>query len=161
MSYQNLTQVRQKIKDYRTNITKLNNLRNKIKERVNDIHKIIANLQEQERQLAFDLIISNVEKNDELKISAELWSVRFMSICRIAGLKGGDTVKVVRKNKKSITVEIIDVDLTKYNNDYYRNSQAKRLGKKARIENKYLQTLLFSDLETMIKRNEMLSDLLS
>lgn len=153
MSYQNLTQVRQKIKDYRTNVTKLNNLRNKIKERVSDIHKIIANLQEQERQLAFDLIIANVEKNDELKISAELWS--------IAGLKGGDTVKVVRKNKKSITVEIVDVDLTKYNNDYYRNSQAKRLGKKARIENKYLQTLLFSDLETMIKRNEMLSDLLS
>lgn len=146
MSYQNLTQVRQKIKDYRTNITKLNNLRNKIKERVSDIHKTIANLQEQERQLAFDLIIANVEKNDELKISAQLWS--------IAGLKGGDTVKVVRKNKKSITVEIIDVDLTKYNNE-------KRLGKKARIENKYLQTLLFSNLETMIKRNEMLSDLLS
>jgi endonuclease YncB( thermonuclease family) len=153
MSYQNLAQVRQKIKDYRTNVTKLNNLRNKIKERVSDIHKSIANLQEQERQLAFDLIIANVEKNDELKISAELWS--------IAGLMGGDTVKVVRKNKKSITVEIVDVDLTKYNNDYYRNSQAKRLGKKARIENKYLQTLLFSDLETMIKRNEMLSDLLS
>jgi len=153
MSYQNLAQVRQKIKDYRTNITRLNNLRNKIKERVSDIHKSIANLQEQERQLAFDLIIANVEKNDELKISAELWS--------IAGLMGGDTVKVVRKNKKSITVEIVDVDLTKYNNDYYRNSQAKRLGKKARIENKYLQTLLFSDLETMIKRNEMLSDLLS
>ena len=147
MSYQNLAQVRQKIKDYRTNVTKLNNLRNKIKERVSDIHKSIANLQEQERQLAFDLIIANVEKNDELKISAELWS--------IAGLMGGDTVKVVRKNK------IVDVDLTKYNNDYYRNSQAKRLGKKARIENKYLQTLLFSDLETMIKRNEMLSDLLS
>lgn len=41
MSYQNLTQVRQKIKDYRTNVTKLNNLRNKIKERVSDIHKII------------------------------------------------------------------------------------------------------------------------
>lgn len=153
MSYQNLAQVRQKIKDYRTNVTKLNNLRNKIKERVSDIHKSIANLQEQERQLAFDLIIANVEKNDELKISAELWS--------IAGLMGGDTVKVVRKNKKSITVEIVDVDLTKYNNDYYRNSQAKRLGKKTRIENKYLQTLLFSNLETMIKRNEMLSDLLS
>jgi len=150
--YQELTKIREVINSNRLKINKANDIRNKLKQFISDSYKKIEGLRKIEEGIIFDLIMDNVAKDDILTINGTLWS--------ISGIKGGDTVKVIRKNKKSLSVEVIDVDLVRYNYPSYRESQLKRIGYRSRINNKHLPSLLFTNLETMIKRNESLKFLL-
>ena len=150
--YQELTKIRELVTSNRLKINKANNLRNKLKQSISDSIKKIESLKKIEENIIFDLIMDNVTKDDILTINGNLWS--------ISGVKGGDTVKVLRKNKKSLSVEVVDVDLVKYKYPSYVQSQLKRIGHRARITDKHLPSLLFTNLETMIKRNESLKILL-
>lgn len=132
----NISEIEKKIKEilYLIELTKKD---------ICNLQKDYKKLLEDRRVARFELVIENIEIGQviiELKTG-------------IGELSAGDTIKIIRKNKKSVTVEILD-------NKYSWNK--KRIGLLKRIPCINFGDVVFTckEIQTSIIRNEKLEMLL-
>lgn len=71
-------------------------------------------------------------------------------------IRRGDTIKVIRVNKKSVTIEVMEIGITwlKY------ERETNRIGRNIRCNKERLNRLIFNTMITSIKRNEKLKKIL-
>lgn len=105
------------------------------------------NLLLQHKRIAkFELVIENIEIGQVIEL-IELPQA-------INPLRYGDKIKIIRKNKKSVTVEILD-NINSWNRD-------KRVGTIKRVPAlNFGETIFYcKEIQTMIERNEKLKKIL-
>lgn len=98
----------------------------------------------QEKRVAkFELVVENVEIGQVIELPHALAPLRY-----------GDKIKIIRKNKKSVTVEILD-NTNSWNRD-------KRVGTIKRVPALNFGESIFycKEIQTMIERNEKLKMIL-
>ena len=98
----------------------------------------------QDRKIArFELVVDNIEIGQVIELTSAY-----------NPLKYGDKIKIVRKNKKSVTVEILDNI-----HSWFRD---KRIGTLKRVPSSSFGETIFywKEIQTMIERNEKLKMLL-
>ena len=98
----------------------------------------------QEKRVAkFELVVDNVEIGQVIELPQALAPLRY-----------GDKIKIIRKNKKSVTVEILD-NINSWNRD-------KRVGTIKRVPALNFGESIFycKEIQTMIERNEKLKMIL-
>jgi hypothetical protein len=103
-----------------------------------DNHKLL-----QDRRIArFELVVENIEIGQVIELTSAY-----------SPLKYGDKIKIVRKNKKSVTVEILDV---------VRSWDKKRVGTLKRVPSSSFGESIFycKEIQIMIERNEKLKMIL-
>ena len=100
-------------------------------------------LLQQKKVAKFELVVENVEIGQVIELPSALRPLRY-----------GDTIKIIRKNKKSVTVEILD-NPHSWNRD-------KRLGTIKRVPAlNFGETIFYcKEIQTMIERNEKLKMIL-
>ena len=133
----NISEIEKKIKEilYLIELTKKD---------ICNLQKDYKKLLEDRRVARFELVIENIEIGQviiELKTG-------------IGELSAGDTIKIIRKNKKSVTVEILD-NINSWNRD-------KRVGTIKRVPALNFGESIFycKEIQTMIERNEKLKMIL-
>jgi hypothetical protein len=97
----------------------------------------------QDRKIArFELVVENIEIGQVIELTSAY-----------SPLKYGDKIKIVRKNKKSVTVEILDV---------IRSWDKNRVGTLKRVPcSNFGETVFYcKEIQTMIERNEKLKMIL-
>lgn len=100
------------------------------------------NLLLQHKRIAkFELVIENIEIGQVIELTQAITPLRY-----------GDKIKIIRKNKKSVTVEILD----------NINSWNKRVGTIKRVPAlNFGETIFYcKEIQTMIERNEKLKKIL-
>jgi hypothetical protein len=98
----------------------------------------------QDRKIArFELVVDNIEIGQVIELTSAY-----------NPLKYGDKIKIVRKNKKSVTVEILDNI-----HSWFRD---KRIGTLKRVPSSSFGETIFycKEIQTMIERNEKLKMIL-
>lgn len=102
------------------------------------------NLLLQHKRIAkFELVIENIEIGQVIELPQAITPLRY-----------GDKIKIIRKNKKSVTVEILD-NINSWNRD-------KRVGTIKRVPAlNFGETIFYcKEIQTMIERNEKLKKIL-
>lgn len=151
MSYKNLnkidvdiTQLRQDIKRYQKFILKVN-------DSIKVKREMISELASKRELIKESLLMNNVKVGDEITSN-----LRF----GYSKLKIGDLLKAIRVNKKSITFQILSVgEKRPTQTDEHYNRECNRIGITFRISGTKLNTLLYSNMEKAIVRNEKLKAL--
>jgi len=98
----------------------------------------------QDRKIAkFELVVENIEIGQVIELTSAY-----------NPLKYGDKIKIVRKNKKSVTVEILD--------NMHSWLRDKRIGTLKRVPSSSFGESIFycKEIQTMIERNEKLKMIL-
>ena len=98
----------------------------------------------QDRKIArFELVVDNIEIGQVIELTSAYNPLKF-----------GDKIKIVRKNKKSVTVEILDNI-----HSWFRD---KRIGTLKRVPSSSFGETIFycKEIQTMIERNEKLKMIL-
>lgn len=98
----------------------------------------------QDRKIArFELVVDNIEIGQVIELTSAY-----------NPLKYGDKIKIVRKNKKSVTVEILD--------NIHSWLRDKRIGTLKRVPSSSFGETIFycKEIQTMIERNEKLKMIL-
>ena len=98
----------------------------------------------QDRKIArFELVVENIEIGQVIELTSAYNPLKF-----------GDKIKIVRKNKKSVTVEILD--------NMHSWLRDKRIGTLKRVPSSSFGETIFycKEIQTMIERNEKLKMIL-
>lgn len=100
-------------------------------------------LLQQRRVVKFELVVENIEIGQVIELPEAQTPLRY-----------GDKIKIIRKNKKSVTVEILD-NTHSWNRD-------KRVGTIKRVPAlNFGETIFYcKEIQTMIERNEKLKMIL-
>lgn len=116
----------------------------RLKVQINELYETRKKLSELRKEALFELIVDYIDIDQE---------IQFESIYNRGGLSYKDKIKVIRKNKKSITVEFLSTGY-KWNE--------KKIGTIKRIPAKVFGECVYSTpyFKTMIERNELLKALL-
>lgn len=148
MSYSKLEILEKEIQKNANYIKKIEALVGKIKVEVLSRRNIIQELSIQMEGVKEQLIYDNIRVDDEF-VTTYGYSNK---------IRRGDSVKVIRVNKKSVSIEVIGIseNWLKYN-----TKENNRLGLKVRFNRKNINKLAFKTMETSIKRNEKLNSLIS
>jgi len=126
-----------------TNISTKNQQIDRLKVEINELYETRKKLGELRKDILFELIVDYIDIDQE---------IQFESI-HGGGLSYKDKIKVIRKNKKSVTVEFLSTGY-KWNE--------KKIGTTKRIPAKVFGECVYntSHFKTMIDRNETLKALL-
>lgn len=134
--YMDIFEIERKIKE---NLETIGLKNNEIQNLQKDNYKLL-----QDRKIAkFELVVENIEIGQVIELPSALPPLRY-----------GDKIKIVRKNKKSVTVEILD-NVNSWNRD-------KRVGTIKRVPSSSFGESIFycKEIQTMIERNEKLKMIL-
>jgi hypothetical protein len=110
---------------------------------ISELQKNHNILLQQKRVAKFELVVENVEIGQVIELPQALTPLRY-----------GDKIKIIRKNKKSVTVEILD-NINSWNRD-------KRVGTIKRVPAlNFGETIFYcKEIQIMIERNEKLKMIL-
>jgi hypothetical protein len=110
---------------------------------ISELQKNHNILLQQKRVAKFELVVENIEIGQVIELTQALTPLRY-----------GDKIKIIRKNKKSVTVEILD-NTNSWNRD-------KRVGTIKRVPAlNFGETIFYcKEIQTMIERNEKLKMIL-
>lgn len=110
---------------------------------ISELQQKYNKLLQQRRVAKFELVVENIEIGQVIELPQAQPPLRY-----------GDKIKIVRKNKKSVTVEILD-NVNSWNRD-------KRVGTIKRVPALNFGESIFycKEIQTMIERNEKLKMIL-
>ena len=110
---------------------------------ISELQQKYNKLLQQRRVAKFELVVENIEIGQVIELPQAQPPLRY-----------GDKIKIVRKNKKSVTVEILD-NINSWNRD-------KRVGTIKRVPALNFGESIFycKEIQTMIERNEKLKMIL-
>lgn len=127
-----------------TEIKNRNKLIDKIKLEINELYDNRKKLGDLRKEVVFELVVDYIDVGQE---------IQFENLYTGGGISSKDKVKVIRKNKKSVTVEFLS---TGYKWHEKKIGTTKRIAAKIFGEGVYNTT----HFKTMIDRNETLKALL-